>query len=1366
MSLKARVKSLILSATLFVVAGLLLVGTSPAAIGQSSTGTLTGTVADPQGAVIPGASVKVVDPTTNSVREASTNEVGRFTINSIPPGDYVITVTKEGFTAARLSGQHVEVGETLTLNVPLAVGAATTVVEVQAAAGAELQTLNATIGTTMRNDTLNLLPNLSRDVTTLASLQVGVSLAGNVAGAAVDQNKMQLDGGNNTDDMAGGGNSYVPGGGVVSTAATGGTPSGVMPTPVESIEEFKVGTMGQTADFGTAAGSQIQMVTKRGTNQYHGAAYENYFANNVGAANLWLNNHTPSGFYGTPDTPLPKSHRNRYGGAFGGTLLPKFWGGKTYFFANYEANRFPINTTLERGSPTALYRAGVIILPNTAGVNTPYNINPFAVTVNGTTYQPCAATSSCDPRGLGINPTVQALWNKMPLPNDPSYTAGRPGDGYGNSGGFLAPISLPQNSDFIVGRIDHDFGAKNRLMVSYRDYDFHLLVNSQTDMSGILAGSPGSYTSTAPRAIKPSYWVVGLTTIITPNMTNDFHISYLRNFWQWFTAAGPPQLPGLGGALNIGGESSNALIPYNVDSQDVRQRFWDGKDLFLSDQLSHLHGNHVFQYGGTYQRNHDLHARNDNGVTIDTSITYEIGQSGTGIPTAIPSSAFTLPPGVSSGALTNYENLFAQATGMISTTQLMYTRSGSALNLNPPFQFAQDDSIIPTYGVYWTDTWHVKPHLTLSYGVSWDLALPPYELNGKQVEMVDQAGNAIGIKAFMKNRMDAALQGQAYQPQIGFALIGNANGGQDKYPYRPFYGGFSPHVSLAWNPNFNDGIMKTIFGSNNTVIRGGYGRIYGRLNGVDLMLVPLLGPGLLQGVQCVAPLTNGTCAGTNGATPLTAFRIGVDGNSPPVPSATATLPQPFFPGIMQNGTLNPGTADGSQLDPNLRPNHSDEVTFSVQRSFGTKFMLEVGYIGRKINNEFQEISIDPVPWMMTTGGQSFAQAYANVYGQYCGLQGTTASGVTCNKNMGAVTNQPFFEAALGGPSSAYCAAAGSCTKAVIAAEAGNFQTTSVNTLWINLNKASSWQLGRTMAELPVGPGLNQQLTGAFDFISSYGHGSYNAAFAIFRTTNWHGLTTQSNFTWGRALGTGSVTQASSSISVPNPYDFKNFGTYGPQPFDVKYTYSLLMVYQEPWFKSQKGLLGRVLGGWTLSPLFTARSGLPLRVTNLGGSAQSFGEVYSGQSANYENAVPAAPYTGGSSATGFYNQTVPTGTSVASAENPAGTSHGSGINLFNNPAAVAAEFRPLVLGVDTSTTFPLRGFPFWNLDATLSKDIRVREGIGLSILIQSVNVLNHFVPADPSASLASPASFGVVTNQFTSGNGVASRWMEFGLKLRF
>ncbi len=151
----------------------------------------------------------------------------------------------------------------------------------------------------------------------------------------------------------------------------------------------------------------------------------------------------------------------------------------------------------------------------------------------------------------------------MPLPNDPSYTTGTPGDGYGpgaNSGGYLAPLTIPQTSKFIVGKIDHDFNDKNRFFVSYRYYDFNQLVNVQTDMGGLLPGATqGQYTAYGVRPQKPGYWVTGLSTTISPNMTNDFHFSYLRNYWNWQDQAGPPQVAGLGGVIEPGGESANAL---------------------------------------------------------------------------------------------------------------------------------------------------------------------------------------------------------------------------------------------------------------------------------------------------------------------------------------------------------------------------------------------------------------------------------------------------------------------------------------------------------------------------------------------------------------------------------------------------------------------------------------------------------------------------------------------------------------------------------------------------------------------------------------------------------------------------------------
>jgi hypothetical protein len=1327
---------------------LLVVGSVPA-LGQAATGTIVGVISDPSGAAVVNAEVKLTDPTTNSSQTGKTNEVGRYTFINVSPGTYDLAVSATGFTQSRITAQKVDVGQTLTLNVTLQLGATTTVVEVQAGAGAELQTLNATIGSTIRNDQLQLLPNLGRDASTLSVLQVGVSLAGNVAGAASDQNGFQLDGGNNSDDMSGNNTTYVPGNGYSGAGASGGTPTGVMPTPIESIEEFKVGTSNQTAEFNNAAGSQVQMVTKRGTNAFHGALYEFYFGSNVGAANLWRNNHVLVNGHATP---LPATHRNRFGAAVGGPLTPKFWGGKTYFFFNYEGSRFPNVVSFDHGTPTALMRAGVVTLPAAGGGTAQFNLNPFAVTVNGVNYQPATCGGQpCDPRGLGVNPIVTKLWNLMPPPNDPSFTTGSATTGLVdgvNSQGYLGNLALPQKSNNWVGRIDHDFGEKWKLMVSYRYYDFSQFVNTQVDIGGLLGGQAGQYNATATRPQKPGYWVTGLTTQITPNTTNEFRFSYLRNFWQWYTKAGPPQFSGLGGAIEIGGESqTGSLIPYNVNSQQVRQRFWDGHDYFLTDTISMLKGNHLFQFGGSYQRVFDYHGRDDNGVGINTSVVYQVGN------TNLNAAAYKLPDGAAASAQTNFPILFNEIFGIVNQTQVMYTRKGADLQLNPLGVPGFDQSVIPTYDLHFTDTWHIRPGLTLTYGLGWGLAMPPYEINGKQVSMVDAAGNFIDIKGYMLSRQAAALKGQVYTPQIGFATINNVNGGQSKYPFDPFYGGFSPRASLAWSPGFDNGVLGTLFGRNKTVLRGGYARIFGRLNGVDLLLVPLLGPGLLQAVSCPAPLRDGTCAGGSGASPLTSFRIGVDGNVAPLPAVTQTLPQPFFPGVVQNGVLNATAADGSGLDPKMRPNHSDEFTFSIQRSLSNKMIVEAGYIGRKISHEFQEINLDAVPWMTTLSGQSFAQAWAAVYNQLC-----PGSGPTCASSSVAVSPQPFFEAALGGASSPYCAGFANCTAAVASKEGANIRTTRAFSAWSNLTSANGWTLGRTLLRPST-------LSGAFDFINSYGYGNYNAAFVSVTAKDWHGLTARSNFTWGRALGTGSVVQASSSITVPNPYDFEHgFGTYGVQPFDVKFTYSLLILYQSPFMKSQKGVLGRVLGGWTIAPLFVARSGNPQRLSTAT-NGESFGEVYNGQTANYEAAPGFKPFTGGSSPQ--YNVSVPSTCATPGGNVSVGTSGSTGMNLFADPCAVYNEFRRPILGLDSSTgNFGIRGFPFWNLDATISKDFRVTESIGATISFQFVNILNHFVPDDPTTNIDTPTTFGVVNNQYTTPNGAQNRSVEFGLRVRF
>jgi hypothetical protein len=924
----------------------------------------------------------------------------------------------------------------------------------------------------------------------------------------------------------------------------------------------------------------------------------------------------------------------------------------------------------------------------------------------------------------------------MPLPNDP--TAGDKA----NTQGYLTGIKLPQTSDFAVVRIDHDFGARNHFMASYRYYRFSQLTSQQVDIGGVFPGATlGQASASAPRPEKPSFLVAGLTSTLRPNLTNDFHFSYLRNWWQWSTSGANPQLAGLGGALEMGGESANALIPYNVDSQSTRQRQWDGHDSVYRDDLSLLHGNHLFQFGGQYQRNYDFFTRNDNGIGIDAALVYQL-TNGTGVNF---SSAYQ-PAGLPSSQLGTYNQFYAEVLGIVSQTQALYTRSGQNLTLNPIGVPIFIHAVLPKYDLYATDSWHVRPSLTLTYGLAYVIDMPPYSPDGKQVVFLDGAtGAPLAFDDYMGNKKKAALAGQVYEPTISFATIQNVPT-HPKYPFDPFYGGVSPRVAVAWNPNFDNGVLGKLLGHGKTVVRGGYSRIYGRTQGIRMAGVPANGVGIGQVMQCVGPSRTGQCTGQGGVDPTNAFRIGPDGLTAPVLPFTQTLPQPYFPGV--NGSAS--TGDGALLDPKFRQDRSDAVTVTIQRSLSQRMVMEVGYIGRKIANEYQLINIDAVPYMTTLGGQSFANAFANVYQQ-----------VTAGA---AASAQPFFEAALGGTGSAYCTGFANCTAAVASKQAANIRTTQVYSMWAALNAAPGWTLGRTLLSSPAlaGGNVGPQLT-ALELSTSNGWGNYNAAFFSFTARDWHGLTARSNFTWGRALGTGVVNQSGSSMTVVDPWDLH--AAYGVQPFDVRFVYNLSLLYQTPYFKSQHGVVGRLLGGWTIAPLFTAQSGAPLEVNIGSGSntdAQSFGEVYGNSNTAYENAVLTTKFSGGNSVN--YNVSVPAGAGI----NGNAATGGSGINMFQDPVGIYSQFRRMILGLDTTGNGAgvIRGFPTWNLDATLSKDVRVNERMGATLIFQFSNLLNHFQAANPSMNIDSPATWGVVTNQATTVGGIQSRQMEFGLRLRF
>jgi len=1363
-----------------------------AALAQSSnTGTVSGTVVDPSNAIVQGATVTLTNTGTAAAQSTTTNSGGRYVFAFVNPGTYSVTAAKSGFNTSVVSNQTVQVGLQLTINVTLQVGAASTTVEVTSTPGAELQTMNSTVGTTLSGATIMNLPNQSRDASTLATLEPGQNINGATGGVETDQNTFQLDGGNATDDMSGDNNTYIKsfagdtagGAGAMHSPGNAQAASGVVPVPVTSVEEFKVSTANQTADFNGGAGSQIQLVTKSGTDTLHGSVYDYYLDSTFGGANTWDNNAKGRLSNGQPKAPLLSSHFSRFGAAAGGKIPhSNFLGGNWYIFGNYEGFRYPQSATFERSFPMPSLVAGLIHLNGQT-----INLNPFPVvdpgcagvdpanckitTANGYTPGATIAPSGLDPRNLGTttngvaggppNPVI-ALWQTyLPTPNDCSN-----GDGL-NYCGYVGSIATPQSSNFGVVRVDHDFGKNWHFNATYHYYKLSNTVNGQWDIGGFFPGDvKGQYAAIRQEPQSPWYYTGGLTTNVSSNVTNDFHYSFTRNWWAYGDPSGVPNTAGYPANLEVGGEFTGASTstdpifgPYNSSNQATRTRYWNGHDSMYRDDVTWIRGNHLFQLGGLYQHNNDAHLRNDNGESINVFEQYLIG---TGFSTNLANynidmSAYTPAAIAGTGVQNRYQNLYSQVLGMVDESQSLYTRGlGSkitGLPLAPRTSCAiagvaatsgcisspnlLNDSIIPTYNLYFTDSWHLKPTFSLNYGLGYTVEMPPYETTGGvQTVMVDQNDNIIHAPEYLNSVKQAALQGNAYTPLLGFATVRNVNG-DSHYPYEPFFGGLSPRVGFAWN--FRP----------DTVVRGGYARIFGRVNGVSPVLVPMLTPGLMQPATCSGPTNTGTC-GTGGSptTPLNAFRVGVDGVNAPLPAPSANLPQPWYPGFNDVAT-----GAGETFDPNYRPDRSDEFTLSVQHQFGPKILAEAGYIGRIISNEMQYYSLTTVPYMMTKGGQTFANAWAQVM---------VATNYGANRTADAAPPvQPFFESALGGASSPYCTGAlpggvtglSSCTAEFVAQNSnlgnGLMSISDPFDAWGGVSSQGAWTFGRTFTSDPIAAtcsttnttGCNGQSPSIATTVSN-GYGNYNAGYLQLTFSDWHGLTMKTNFSYSNALGTGDVVQASSSFSSVDNFNIQN--NYGPQQYNEKFVLNLFLNYAEPFYRGQNGIMGRLLGGWDIAPLFVYGSGFPVELGTGNFNCGTFGECNTAYVGALENGI----ITKNLNYSGTRKQIPATQLATLTC----GVT-GRGQNVFSNPDASCPingglftdPVRDPILGLDGQIGGggPLTGLPFWNLDLGITKKINVTERVSSSLYFDFTNVTNHMQANDPCYNINDTGDWGVL-----------------------
>ena len=562
-------------------------------------------------------------------------------------------------------------------------------------------------------------------------------------------------------------------------------------------------------------------------------------------------------------------------------------------------------------------------------------------------------------------------------------------------------------------------------------------------------------------------------------------------------------------------------------------------------------------------------------------------------------------------------------------------------------------------------------------------------------------------------------------------------------PILPFYGGLGPRAAIAWNPDAHGGFLEEILGNKATVIRVGFGRFYSRSLAAGLVSTSVLGDGFLQPVGCQNPNISGACTGTGIVNPTNAFRIGTDGTNAPVGAITPTLSIPVTPGYNA-----PYSTLVESLDQQWKPASTNSVDFTIQRQLKGNIIMEVGYVGVWANNLYQGIDFGSVPTMMKLNGQTFAQAFSQMYFALAAGRSPAA--------------QPFFESALKG--SSYCQGFSNCTAAVASNESGNILTQSVTSMWSDLD--TQWTA--------FGPALTSTNQCFYCYAyTSLGYSNYQSMVVTAQKRYSDGLTLNANFTWSHALGIISTGQSYTLDNAGNPFDL--YSDYGPQYFDRRFVFNMMGSYILPFGKGhriggQSPILDRLIGGWTISPVFSWGTGLPINFAS--GSYQEQGQAWDGDLS--ASAIPIG--TAGSGTLGntqHYGINSASGSIVAVNGNAA--NGGSGVNMFSNPSAVFNEFRPFILGTDERTggAGTVYGQHRYNLDLGITKNTQFTERVGAQIFVQAFNVVNHMQWGDPSMNLQDPQDFGVLSGQYgalTLGGAGASanytRIIQLGLRLHF
>lgn len=918
----------------------------PSNLRAQEVASLTGAVTDNSGAVISGATAQLIDTRTNTRYEATTNSVGVYRFPKVLPGPgYRLTISKQGFETVTVENIYLGVSSTHTQNVRLDVGKVTQNVEVSAAGqSVSLDTTDATIGNNFDMNSVHELPIQVRDSpAALLALQPGVITAniagddpnasrdGAVTGARTDQGNVTLDGLD------------------VNDFGTGQDFSTVANAPVDSIQEFRGETANPLATSGRGSGAQITLVTKSGTNNWHGSVYE-YNRNTSTEANTYFNN-----LHALPRTKLI---RNQFGTTLGGPILKD----KLFFFFNYQGRRDAREDSVLRIVPLDSFRGGsVSYINNGAGCTSTSRINTQPGCIS--TLSP-SQVAAMDPQGIGANPALLSFINgRYPHANDLSV-----GDGV-NTGGFRfnAPVGRTEND--YVSRIDYNMNGSMKLFGR-----FSILRGVSGDDANFSAPIQFPGDPLTHQIIDHSWaWVVGHTWTLSNNKVNQFVVGETRSVLNFPTNFNPVGTTNFLTMMNNGQGSAGISSPYS----DQASQFRTIPLPVVRDDFTYVRGTHTFQVGGTFKPILTTNAL----VSDFNDVTMGLGGGLTNL------NASFRPNDIlqDSNVLNLWDSAFTFGLGRFANITSNFNNDK---NLEP---LPQGTGHIRDYRYYETelylqDSWRARSDLTLTYGLRWQYYSVPYEVHG--LEVVPD----LGFAEFMNPRLAAGTQGSLVQlPSVTYTLGGQANHGPGLY--HPNWRDFAPRFAFAYNPSVNTGWLGHLLGDRKTVIRGGAGIVYDHpvINALNFFQDQFTY--VLQGISATTYGFGETATQSLSNDP----RFTGQNSLPPLnPPPTVTVP--FVPD--PNGTADGAGLFNYAIDPHLKTPYSEIFSVGIQRELPGNFQIEANYFSRLGHRLYGQADAGQVvDFKDPASGQFLADAFGTLSQQV--RQDPT--------NLSAVTPQPFFE---------------------------------------------------------------------------------------------------------------------------------------------------------------------------------------------------------------------------------------------------------------------------------------------------------------------------------------------------------------------